>query len=81
MTLKAIMAQLAHMDARLDTFSDLLCQANTCVGHIAQRQAVMGGFIVASSPSLQASEDESDDGSGSDNADKDGSPSDDEIST
>ena len=40
----------------------------------------MGGFIVASSPSLEASEDESDDGSGSDNADKDGSPSDDEIS-
>ena len=75
------MAQLMRMDAHLDTFSDQLCQANTCVGRIAQRQAVMGGFIVASSPSLKASEDESDNGSGSNDADKDGSPSDDEIST
>ena len=41
----------------------------------------MSGFTLVSSPSLEASEDESDDGSGSDNADKDGSPSDDEIST
>ena len=44
----------------------------------------MGGYIVASSPSPKASEDESDDGS--DNADDaedddDGLPSDDEIST
>ena len=44
----------------------------------------MGGFIVASSPSPEASEDESDDGS--DNADDaedddDGLPSDDEMST
>ena len=39
---------------------------------------------MASSPSLEASEDESDDGSGSDDVGKDdnaGSPSDDEIST
>ena len=44
----------------------------------------MSGFTVASSPSLPASEDESYDGSGSDDADKeddDGSPSDDEMST
>ena len=44
----------------------------------------MGGFTVASSPSLEASEDESDDGSGSDDAeddDDDGSPSDDEMFT
>ena len=44
----------------------------------------MGGFTVASSPSLPASEDESDDGSGSDDANKDDSAnsfSDDEMST
>ena len=42
----------------------------------------MGGFTVASSPSPLASEDESDDGFGSDDADEDndaGSPSDDEM--
>ena len=59
---------------------------NTCVGHIAQRQAVMGCFTVASTPSLPAFEDKSDDGSGSNDADEDeddddGSPSDDEMST
>ena len=44
----------------------------------------MDGFIVASSPSPLASEDESDDGSSSDDAYKDdsvNSPSDDEMST
>ena len=44
----------------------------------------MGDFTMASSPSLEASEDESDDGFGSDDVDEDdnaGSPSDDEIST
>ena len=44
----------------------------------------MGGFIVASSPSPEAYEDESDDGSGSaDDAedDDDGSPGDNEMST
>ena len=44
----------------------------------------MGGFTVASSPSFEASEDESNDGSSSDDANKDdddGSPSDDEMST
>ena len=45
---------------------------NTYVGRIARRQAVIGGFTVASSPSLSAYEDENDD---------DGSPSDDEMST
>ena len=34
-TLEAIMAQLMHMDARLDTLSDKLCQVNTRVGRIA----------------------------------------------
>ena len=36
MTLDAIMAQLQHMDARLDTLSDELCQVNTHVGRIAR---------------------------------------------
>ena len=34
-TLEAIMAQLVRMDARLDTLSDKLCHANTCVSRIA----------------------------------------------
>ena len=75
------MAQLVRMDARLDTLSDELCQVNTRIGRIARQQAVMGGFIVASSPSPEASEDVSDDGSGSDEDDDAGSPSDDEMST
>ena len=55
---------------------------NTRIGRITQRQAVMGGFTIASSPSPSASEDESDDGSDSDDADEDdgaSSPSDDEM--
>ena len=78
------MAQLMHMDARLETLSDELCQVNTRVGHIARQQAIMGGFTVASSPSPPASEDESDDDSSNDDADEDDgacSPSDDEMST
>ena len=83
-TLEAIMAQLVRMDARLNTLSDELCQVNIRVSRIAQRQVVMGGFTVASSPSLEASKDESDDGSNNDDADVDDgadSPSDDEMST
>ena len=34
-TLKAVMAQLQHMDARTDTFSTELYQVNTHVGRIA----------------------------------------------
>ena len=37
MTLEDIMAQLVHMDAHLDTFSDELCQVITRVGRIARR--------------------------------------------
>ena len=44
-TLEAIMAQLQRMDAHLDTLTDELCQVNTHVGHIARRQAQLGGFI------------------------------------
>ena len=75
------MAQLVCMDALLNTFSDELCQVNTCVGCITRRQAIIGGFTVASSPSPPTSKDESDDGSSNDDADDDGSPSDDEMST
>ena len=78
------MAQLVCMDAHLDTLSDELCQVNTRVGRIAQQQAFMGGFTIASSPSPPASEDENDDGSGNDDADKDNganSSSDDKMST
>ena len=72
------------MDARLDTLSNVLCQVNTRIGRIAQRQVAMGGFIAYASPSPPASEDESDDGSDSDDVDEDedaSSPSDDEMST
>ena len=40
-TLKAIMAQLQHMDAHLDTLTDELCQVNTHVGRIASQQACL----------------------------------------
>ena len=75
------MAQFQCMDALLDTLSDELCQVNTRVGRIARRQAVMGGYTVASSP--KASEDESDGFGSADDVedDDDGSPSDDEMST
>ena len=72
------------IDARLDTLNDELCQVNTHVGHIAWQQAVMGGFTMASSPSPLASKDESDDGSGNKDADKDdgaSSSNDDEMFT
>ena len=83
-TLKAIMAQLVHMNAYLDTLSDKLCQVNTRVGCISRRQAIMGGFTIASSPSPPASKDESDDCYGSDDADEDDGaslPSNDKMST
>ena len=44
------MTQLLCMDARLDTLNDELCQVNTHVGGIARRQAMMGGYTMASSP-------------------------------
>ena len=72
------------MNAHLDTLSDELCQVNTCVGGITQRQTVMGGFIVASSPFPLAFEDENDNGFGNDDVDEDdgaSSPNDDKMST
>ena len=82
-TLDVIMAQLQHMDARLDTLSDELCQVNTRVGHIARWQAHLGGFVDSPYPSPEASEDDDDDSNDNDDT-EDGdasSPSDDEMST
>ena len=45
------MAQLQRMDARLDTLSIELYQVNVHVGHIARRQASMGGFAPEPTPS------------------------------
>ena len=84
------MAQLQRMDARLDTLSMELYQVNVCVGHIAQRQAAMGGF--APEPTLSpphpvasdfdAEDDDDDDGDDDDALDDDGDASStDEMST
>ena len=58
MTLNAIMAQLQHLVARLDTLIIELYQLNTHVGHIARRQACLGGFVESFSPHFEASEDD-----------------------
>ena len=55
------MARLQRVDAHLDTLSDELCQVNTHVGRIAQRQVVMGGFITSPSPTSEAYKDNDDD--------------------
>ena len=60
------MAQLQHMDARLDTLSTELYQVNVCVGCIARRQATMGEFTLEAThspppPVASDSEDEDDD--------------------
>ena len=58
------MAHLQRMDARLDTLSTELYQVNIRVGHIARRQATMGGYAFEASPSpppLVAFESEDDD--------------------
>ena len=72
-TLEAVIAQLQRMDARLDTLSDELCQVNARVNHITRWQARLGGFMVFSSPSPDASKDEDDKGDSDDiDDDKDG---------
>ena len=73
------------VDARLDTLSTELYQVNTRVGHIARRQARLGGFVESPSPPLEAFEaSEDDDNSDNNDDDEDGnasSPNNDEIST
>ena len=74
------------MDARLDTLSTELYQANIRVGHIAWRQVTIGGFApetTPSPPSPMASDSEDvddDDNDASDSDDRDDS-SIDEMST
>ena len=73
-TLGDVMAQLQHMDARLDTLSTELYQVNVRVGRIARRQATMGGFAPEATPSPPPpvafnSENEDDDASGNDDGD------------
>ena len=67
------MAQLQHMDARLDTLSMELYQVNVRVGRIVRRQASMGGFALEATPSppspvASASKDEDDDDGDDDDA-------------
>ena len=73
------MAQLVRMDARLDAFSDELCQVNTHVSRIARQQALMGGFTAFFFSISISFRDESDDGSGSDGADGASSSGDEEM--
>ena len=74
------MGQLQHMDARLDTLSDELCQVNTRVNRIARQQARLGGFVASPSPSPEASEDNDGD-SDYDDKDEDASSSGDDEMT
>ena len=81
------MAQLQHMDARLDTLSTELYQVNVRVGRIVRWQAAMGGFapeLTPSPPHLVASNSnaEDDDDDDDDASDDDGDASStDEMST
>ena len=76
MTLKAIIAQLQHMDAHLDTLTDEISQVTTSVGYIARRQAHLGGFVASPSPSPKASKYED-----ADDEDEDASSSGDDKTT
>ena len=82
--LKAIMVQLQHMNVRLNTLSEELCQVNTRVDRITRRQARLGGFVTSPSPSSKAFKDEDEDandGTGDENEDEDASSSNDEEMT
>ncbi|KAK9989620.1 hypothetical protein SO802_029859 [Lithocarpus litseifolius] len=73
------MSQLQHMDARLDTLNDELCQLNTRVGRIAQRHAHLSGFTASPSLSPEALADEDgNDGADDDDGDENASSSSDE---
>ena len=71
------MAQLQHMDARLDTLSTELYQVNVHVDRIARRQVSIGGFASEASPPSPPPvasdfEDEDDDDGDDDDASDDG---------
>ena len=71
------------MDAHLDTLSTELYQVNVCVGRIARRQVIMGGFAPEPTPSppypvasnFDAEDDDDDDGDDDDALDDDGDAS------
>ena len=79
------------MDAHLDTLSTKLYQVNIRVGHIARREAAMGGFAPEPTPSPPhlvtfdsnaEDDDDDDDGDDDDASDDDGDASStDEMST
>ena len=76
------MAQLQHMDTRLDTLSTKLCQVNVHVGRIARWQAAMGNFAPEPTPSPphpiasdSDAEDDDDDGDDDDASDDGGDAS------
>ena len=72
----AIMSQLQHMDARLDTLTTEMYQVNSRVRHIARWQARLGGFVESPCPPLEAFEiSEDDDDSDDDDDDEDGDAS------
>ena len=81
------MAQLQHMDTRLDTLSMELYQVNVRVNRIARRQATMGGFAPEPTPSpphpvASDFDDDDDDGDNDDASDDDeDASSTDEMST
>ena len=56
--------------------SDELCQVNTHVGHIARRQACLGGF--AASPSLSPKASKNEDAADGDDDDEDAADGDDD---
>ena len=60
------MAQLQHMDARLDTLSTKLYQVNIRVGRIAKRQVTIGRFAPEATPSPPSIDFDSDDDDGDD---------------
>ena len=75
------MAQLQHMDARLDTLSTELYQVNVHIGRIARRQAIMGGFSPEASPpppSVASDSDFEDEDEDDDDGDDDDASNDDD---
>ena len=60
------MAQLQHIDARLDTLFTEMYQVNIHVGRIARRQATMGVFALKATPSPPSVNSNSDDEDGDD---------------
>ena len=58
------MAQLQRVDAHLDTLFTEMYQMNVRVGHIARRQATMGGFALKATPLPPSVDSASDDDDG-----------------